>query len=103
MKYRATFIVGAAVGYVLGTRAGKERYEQIKRASHRVAENLQLQETAEALRTQAGDMAGTARDKVSDTLHDRFGDKVDKIPGLQRGPGDEQGRPHPSPTTPTHR
>jgi hypothetical protein len=100
MKYRATFIVGAAVGYVLGTRAGKERYEQIKRASNRVAENLQLQETAEVLRAQAGDKVGTARDKVSGTLHDKFGDKADKIPGMHRETGDEL-REHPSPTAPT--
>jgi hypothetical protein len=101
MKYRTTFMVGAAVGYVLGTRAGKERYEQIKRASHRVAENLQLQGAAETLRTQAGEVAGTARERVSGTLHDRFGDKVDKIPGLQRDPGTGQPRQPTSQTTPT--
>jgi hypothetical protein len=31
MKFRAGIIVGAAAGYVLGTRAGRQRYEQIKR------------------------------------------------------------------------
>ncbi|MGF1665268.1 MAG: YtxH domain-containing protein [Acidimicrobiia bacterium] len=31
MKFRAGLIVGAAVGYVLGARAGRQRYEQIKR------------------------------------------------------------------------
>jgi hypothetical protein len=101
MKYRAVFFVGAAVGYVLGTRAGKERYEQIKRASNRVAENLQLQETAGTLKAQAGDMAGTAREKVSGTLHDRFGDRVDKIPGLHRHPEDEPGHQQASPAAPT--
>jgi hypothetical protein len=30
MRFRAGLIVGAAVGYVLGSRAGKQRYEQIK-------------------------------------------------------------------------
>jgi len=30
MRFRAGLVVGAAVGYVLGTRAGKQRYEQIK-------------------------------------------------------------------------
>ncbi|MCW2914542.1 MAG: hypothetical protein JWN52_2610 [Actinomycetia bacterium] len=102
MKYRATFIAGAAVGYVLGTRAGKERYEQIKRASRRVAENPRLQETAGVLRAQVGDMAGTARDKVSGTLHDRFGDKVDKIPGLHREPEKELPPQPPPQATPTH-
>ena len=31
MRFRSGLVVGAAVGYVLGTRAGKQRYEQIKR------------------------------------------------------------------------
>ena len=30
MKGKAGLVVGLAVGYVLGTRAGRERYEQIK-------------------------------------------------------------------------
>ena len=33
MRFRAGLVVGAALGYVLGTRAGRERYEQIKRAA----------------------------------------------------------------------
>ncbi len=33
MKGKIAFVLGAAVGYVLGTRAGRERYEQIKRGA----------------------------------------------------------------------
>lgn len=33
MKGKVAFVLGAAVGYVLGTRAGRERYEQIKRGA----------------------------------------------------------------------
>ena len=29
MRYRAMFLAGLAVGFVLGARAGRERYEQI--------------------------------------------------------------------------
>jgi hypothetical protein len=64
MKYRLVFLTGAAVGYVLGTHAGRERYEQIKRLSRRVAESPTVQETAGVLRAQAGELAGTARQKV---------------------------------------
>jgi hypothetical protein len=31
MRFRIGLLVGGAVGYVLGARAGRERYEQIKR------------------------------------------------------------------------
>ncbi len=30
MKFRTGLLIGAAAGYVLGARAGRERYEQIK-------------------------------------------------------------------------
>lgn len=33
---KTTFLVGTAVGYVLGTRAGRKRYAQIKRTSSRL-------------------------------------------------------------------
>lgn len=36
MKGKIAFVLGAAVGYVLGTRAGRERYEQIKRGAQTV-------------------------------------------------------------------
>ena len=36
MKGKIAFVLGAAVGYVLGTRAGRERYEQIKRGAQHV-------------------------------------------------------------------
>lgn len=35
MRGKILFATGLAVGYVLGTRAGRERYEQIKRAADR--------------------------------------------------------------------
>ena len=33
---KISFLVGVGVGYVLGARAGKQRYEQIKRLSHQL-------------------------------------------------------------------
>jgi len=43
MRYRATFIVGFAVGFIVGARAGRERYEQIVKTSRKVAENPTVQ------------------------------------------------------------
>ncbi|BBG03429.1 MULTISPECIES: hypothetical protein [Pseudonocardia] len=40
------FLVGVAVGYVLGTRAGRERYEQLVRAYHRAADHPAVQGAA---------------------------------------------------------
>jgi hypothetical protein len=99
MKYRVTFIVGATVGYVLGTKAGRDRYEQIKRASRRIAENPTVQETAGLVRAQAGELAGNARHKVTDKFHT----VGDRIPGLRRSQDDDDvAPPRSTESTPSH-
>ena len=50
------FVVGVAVGYVLGSRAGRERYEQIKRWASRVADNPAVQASAGFVRAQASEI-----------------------------------------------
>ncbi|MEU7740587.1 YtxH domain-containing protein [Nonomuraea sp. NPDC049158] len=72
MRYRMTFAIGLAVGYVLGSRAGRERYEQIKRAAQRVADSPRFQETAGVMGAQLSKAAGVARSKVGDTLQHRI-------------------------------
>ncbi|MCP2338730.1 hypothetical protein [Actinomadura rupiterrae] len=69
MKYRVTFAVGVAVGYVLGTRAGRERYDQIRKASQRMAESPAVQGAAEAVRERASD----ARERVAGAARERGG------------------------------
>ncbi|MFI7613838.1 YtxH domain-containing protein [Nonomuraea terrae] len=72
MRYRMTFAVGMAVGYVLGSRAGRERYEQIRRSARRVADNPRVQEMAGVMGAQASKLAGMARTKMGDTLQQRI-------------------------------
>lgn len=43
MRGKILFLVGLAVGYVLGTRAGRERYEQLKAGAQRVWTNPAVQ------------------------------------------------------------
>ena len=43
MQGRIMFVAGAAVGYVLGARAGRRRYEQIKAAADRVWNDRNVQ------------------------------------------------------------
>lgn len=76
MRGKAMLFFGFAAGYVLGTRAGREQYDRLVRAGHRVAENPSVQETAGVLQAQASDYAGAARKRLGDTLDDRFGDRV---------------------------
>jgi hypothetical protein len=100
-RYRITFLGGLAAGFILGTRAGRERYEQLKRFGRRVADNPAVQQAAGAVQAQAAGMAKAAQHKVSDELHERVPklagtarDKVgEHIPGMRHRNGSSR---HPS-------
>ena len=55
MKGKIAFVLGAAVGYVLGTRAGRERYEQIKRGAQAVWQTEPVQQGVGAVQGVVGD------------------------------------------------
>jgi hypothetical protein len=75
MRTKATFLAGFATGYVLGARAGRQRYEQIRQAARTLASNPAVQSTAQQLQHQAGDVLSTAKDKASGAIGDRLHDK----------------------------
>ncbi|GGT07456.1 YtxH domain-containing protein [Streptomyces chromofuscus] len=76
MRYRLTFVVGLAVGYVLGTRAGRERYEQLKKTARQVAQNPTVRNTAETAALQGRQFAGKAYHTVSAKVGDHMPDSV---------------------------
>ena len=47
MRGKAAVVIGLAVGYVLGTRDGRERYEQIKSQATKVWLDWRIQQTTE--------------------------------------------------------
>ncbi|MCW5249029.1 MULTISPECIES: YtxH domain-containing protein [unclassified Streptomyces] len=76
MRYRLTFVVGLAVGYVLGTKAGRERYEQLRRSARQVAQNPAVRNTAESAAQQGRHFADRAYSAVSHKVGDRMPDSV---------------------------
>jgi hypothetical protein len=69
-----------AAGYVLGAKAGRERYEQIRRMTLRIKNNPTFQETAHSAADKAreqapimghklADAAGTVADKAKHAAH----------------------------------
>ncbi|MFJ8080991.1 YtxH domain-containing protein [Streptomyces sp. NPDC096205] len=71
MRYKLTFVAGLALGYVLGTRAGRERYEQLKKSARQVAQNPAVRNTAESAAHQGRHFAGKAIHTVSEKVGDR--------------------------------
>ena len=71
MRTKLTFLAGFATGYVLGAKAGRGRYEQIREAAHSFMANPRVQSTTATLQHQAGDAFSSAKDKAADKLGDR--------------------------------
>ncbi len=62
MQGKLTLAVGFVAGYVLGSRAGRQRYEEIVAQARKVAGSQTVQSTAGVLQTQAADLVNKAKD-----------------------------------------
>ncbi|MGZ4589843.1 MAG: hypothetical protein ACXV2J_04730 [Actinomycetes bacterium] len=81
MRTKITFLAGFATGYVLGSKAGRARYEQIREAARAFASNPAVQSTATQIQHQATDALSTAKDKALDKASGTLGEKwQDKKP-----------------------
>lgn len=65
---KLSFLVGGAVGYVLGTRAGRARYESIVRLSRKVAGSQTIQSTAGVLQGKLDTVSNQARQAMVSKL-----------------------------------
>lgn len=82
MRGKILFVFGLALGYVLGTRAGRERYEQIRAGAEKVWLDPRVQEQVhtveEFVKDKAPDLAEKATSavrKVAGTVRNARGDK----------------------------
>ena len=64
MISKPAFLIGAAAGYVLGARAGRERYEQIVSKAQELWGNPQVQAKVNDLEQTAGAAASQLPDKL---------------------------------------
>lgn len=68
------FVLGAATGYVLGARAGRERYEQLARAYRRVADHPATQGAAGVAKAKVVDAVSAAASARRGTWSGSSGD-----------------------------
>lgn len=88
MRYKLTFVVGFAGGYVLGTRAGTERYRQLENAWRRFVDTPAVQQAAGVVGAQASQVIGQAKQTVGAKLSQTMGGR-----GAQGSAGDGTGWP----------
>ncbi|WP_406860769.1 YtxH domain-containing protein [Streptomyces sp. HUAS MG47] len=90
MRYKLTFVAGLALGYVLGTHAGRERYEEMKKSARELARNPAVRNACETAATTGREYAGRAYHSVSEKVGDRLPAAVtDRLrPGRRRSDED---------------
>lgn len=99
MRTKAAFLIGGAVGYVLGTRAGREQFEKIRSQARKVWEDPRVQGTVSDVEQRA---TGFVKDKAPE-LKDKVTDAVKQASDTVRSrTGNETPAPVPEyPATPT--
>jgi hypothetical protein len=72
MKGKLAVLAGVGVGYVLGTRAGRERYEQMREGAQRLWQDPRVAEKRHQAAHVAMDQATAAKDAVSEKVTERM-------------------------------
>lgn len=68
MRGKLLFVTGATVGYVLGTRAGRKRYEQMRSAALKVWESPGVQKQVNAVEDFVAEKVGEVPEAVYITV-----------------------------------
>lgn len=64
MSFKLTLALGFAIGYVLGSKAGHQRYEQIMRTARKLKDSPSVQGAAGMLQAQADNALGAVKEKI---------------------------------------
>ena len=73
MRGKLLFIGGLATGFVLGARAGREKYEELVIKGRKVLDHPTVQEAAGVAQAQANRLYAEGKDKLSQT---KLGEKL---------------------------
>jgi hypothetical protein len=69
MRLKLGFLVGFGAGYVLGAKAGNERYEQLKRLYDNLLSSQQFQQASGKAKDAVGTGLGQAREAASERVN----------------------------------
>jgi hypothetical protein len=86
--YRFTFAVGLAAGFIAGTRAGRERYDQMIKMAKATKDSPAFQQAAGAVQAQATGLLSSAGHMVADSFPQLAHTAMDHVPLLRHRDGD---------------
>jgi hypothetical protein len=69
MRGKILFITGVGVGYVLGTRAGRQKFDQMVTQAQRLWESPTVQEAAGVVQAQANRLYDQGKQMVNEQMH----------------------------------
>lgn len=96
MRYKLTFVTGLALGYVIGTRAGREQYEKLKKSAKDISQNPAVRNAAESAaqtgRQVAGKAAHVVGDKVATTCRPPWPTRSTRCASAARATGRSRAR-----------
>jgi len=67
MRGKMMFLAGAAAGFVLGTRAGREKYEQMMTVARKAMDNPSVQEAGGQIQERATKLLGQGKDTLANS------------------------------------
>jgi len=73
MRGSLMFSAGVGLGYVLGTRAGRARYEQIRGKAKQAWDSKPVQDAAHSFQDQAGRLYEGGKQKMAGQTHQMAG------------------------------
>jgi hypothetical protein len=73
MRGKLWFVGGLAAGFVLGARAGREKYEEIVQQARKMMDHPTVQEAKGTAQAQANRLVSEGKDKLS---HTKLGEKM---------------------------
>lgn len=76
---RISFLAGAVAGYVLGARAGRQRYEQIKSGAQGVWNNPKVRETVSHAQELAAEKGPEVGHRIAETASAAAHKATDKV------------------------
>lgn len=85
MRTKAAFLVGGLVGYVLGTRAGREQFDRIAASARRVWEDPRVQSGISDAGQRAGAYVQDKAPDIADVVAGRVTEAVRQASDTLRG------------------